>query len=428
MANLGRKGDYFVARFRYQGKEFKKSLRTTNPTDARAAMHSVEQVLHRLATGQIQIPPGVDPGDFILSGGTLQAARRSRAPSLNTLVQDYLASQAHKAASTVYTEGVHLRNLLRHFGDRSQRSVDQMVHRDLEQFLQARLKKRSAATVHKERSTIVQFFDWAVANGVLALSPATRLSSIKGDVERPPFRTVSQIETILARGGLSTTEDLDLWECLYLNPVEIAALLGLVRERAKADFTHLLHVIPAYTGMRRGEVLRLRWTDIEFDEGHIVARSRKQSRQVAETIRRIDLHPELERELRSWQSRRPRGQFVVGPADDIEPLGPRASYRAFWQPMRGTTWCLDSSRNWFKIGFHTYRHSFASNLAAGGVDQRIIDEWMGHQTEAMRKRYRHLFPKARRAAIESFSLAGTADLAIEVSTVEPGQPAREAEK
>jgi integrase len=57
------------------------------------------------------------------------------------------------------------------------------------------------------------------------------------------------------------------------------------------------------------------------------------------------------------------------------------------------------------VGFHTYRHSFASNLAAAGVDQRIIDEFMGHTTEAMRKRYRHLFPKDRRSAMASFSLA-----------------------
>jgi hypothetical protein len=35
----------------------------------------------------------------------------------------------------------------------------------------------------------------------------------------------------------------------------------------------------------------------------------------------------------------------------------------------------------------------------------VIDEFMGHQTEAMRKRYRHLFSKDRRSAIESFSLA-----------------------
>ena len=62
---------------------------------------------------------------------------------------------------------------------------------------------------------------------------------------------------------------------------------------------------------------------------------------------------------------------------------------------------LDGSR-WEKIkGFHVFRHSFASNLAAAGVDQRIIDEWMGHQTEEMRKRYRHLFPDQQREAIES---------------------------
>jgi len=76
--------------------------------------------------------------------------------------------------------------------------------------------------------------------------------------------------------------------------------------------------------------------------------------------------------------------------------------------MRGTTWCLTSKKNRFKVGFHTYRHSFASNLAARGVDQRIIDEWIRHQTEAMRKRYRHLFPQDRRMAIESFSLSAEA--------------------
>ena len=51
-------------------------------------------------------------------------------------------------------------------------------------------------------------------------------------------------------------------------------------------------------------------------------------------------------------------------------------------------------------GWHTFRHSFASNLARAGVDQRIIDSWMGHHTE-IRLRYQHLFPDRRRSAIES---------------------------
>ena len=33
------------------------------------------------------------------------------------------------------------------------------------------------------------------------------------------------------------------------------------------------------------------------------------------------------------------------------------------------------------------------------IDQRIIDEWTGHQTEEMRKRYRHLFPHQQQTAI-----------------------------
>ena len=52
------------------------------------------------------------------------------------------------------------------------------------------------------------------------------------------------------------------------------------------------------------------------------------------------------------------------------------------------------------IRFHTFRHSFASNLAARGVDQRMIDRFMGHQTEAMRQRYQHLFPGDQQEAIE----------------------------
>ena len=69
MANLGRKGDLFVARFRYQGKEYKKSLKTTRLADAQAAMHGIERAIHGLTTGLLQVPPGVDPGDFIVSGG-----------------------------------------------------------------------------------------------------------------------------------------------------------------------------------------------------------------------------------------------------------------------------------------------------------------------------------------------------------------------
>jgi integrase len=73
-----------------------------------------------------------------------------------------------------------------------------------------------------------------------------------------------------------------------------------------------------------------------------------------------------------------------------------------------TVWKLDSQFHdalhgtpWEKLsGWHVFRHSFASNCAVKGVDQRMIDEWMGHQTEEMRRRYRHLFPHHQQAAMK----------------------------
>jgi integrase len=50
-------------------------------------------------------------------------------------------------------------------------------------------------------------------------------------------------------------------------------------------------------------------------------------------------------------------------------------------------------------GWHLLRHSFISACASKGIDQRLIDEWTGHNTEEQRRRYRHLYPSTQQAAI-----------------------------
>jgi integrase len=410
MANLGQKDSIFHVRFRFQGREYKKSLKTRDKADAEAAKRSVEQTIHRLLTGLIALPTGVDVGDFILSGGTLlksiEPIETRNLPTTQLLIEEYVKSQQNVLADSYhYSQAMHLRHLGKHVGDAANAPCDRITYRDLDRFLKARLADRHPNTAARERITLMQFYKWAVSQGYLSVSPAAALPPIKGGEDRPPFRTVAEIERIIERGGLSQEETLDLWECLYLSPEEIATLLTTVRSNAHEDLSFMLHAIPAYTGVRRGEMLRLRWLEVDLENDFLCARSRKQSRRKTETVRRIDLHPELKQELIVWRQRHPKGQFVICETDTLEPIRKDRANRLFWQPMRGTEWCLDSKRNWFKVGFHSYRHSFASNLAARGVDQRIIDEWMGHQTESMRRRYRHLFPSNRRSAIESFSLA-----------------------
>lgn len=411
MANLGKKNDVYLARFRYQGREYKKSLKTSDRKAADGAMHRVEDALHRLTINTLTVPDGVDPGDFIVSGGTLAANAQPVpprvVPTLDVAIQEFQDNLGHLAESNRYTIGVHLRNLKKKLAGRVNEPVDRIEYRDLEDFVQARLKERSHTTVSKERETVAKFFEWTMARGYLTTSPAANLTKVKPDGDLPAFRTVNEIEAIIARGGLTRAAEWALWDAVFLNPKEIAGVLALVRERSEADISFLLHTVPAYSGMRRGELLRLRWVDIEFDQDSLTTRSRKQSRQKVETTRRIDLHPELKAILLDWQRKRPRGQYVVSHEKSLEPLTPREANSRFWQPLRGTRWTLCGHKSRFIITYHVYRHSFCSNLAAAGVDQRVIDQFMGHTTESMRRRYRHLFPKNRQSAMMSFSLAAS---------------------
>jgi integrase len=76
------------------------------------------------------------------------------------------------------------------------------------------------------------------------------------------------------------------------------------------------------------------------------------------------------------------------------PLTKSEATHYFKQALAGSKWEVVR-------GFHVFRHSVASNAAAAGVRQEVIDAWLGHQTAEMRRRYRHLFPKEKKDAINA---------------------------
>ena len=400
MATLRLRGDTYHVAFRYGGRRYERSTKTNDADAANYALHEIERVLYRLQTGQERIPEFADTAAYIVSGGTITTNASSSTYVLKKAIEEYLASQRNMiAASYLASQKTHLGHLQRFLNDPSI-ACDKISSRQLDAYLEQRLAMREPDTVIRERNTMRQFFAWLVRQKYISSSPAVQMRVIKGNSDLPPFHTVDEIERIIQRGGLSTKEVAELWKCLYLSVENIFDLFTAVRNNAKYEESFILHAIPAYTGMRRGEILRLRWLDIDLEEMYLIARSLKQSRSKRETIRKIDIHPELKQVILAWRDQRPQGQFVICDAATLQPLDKNKANRCFWQPMRRTAWCLDSKKNRFKVGFHTYRHSFISNLAAVGVDQRIIDEFAGHTTEAMRKRYRHLFPSNRRSAIE----------------------------
>src|SRR5260370_42015654 len=142
MANLGMKNGISARRFRYVGKEYKRSLKTADRDDADAALVEVQRAIHRLTVGILQVPEGVDAGGFILSGGTLATkhARPKVGPTLDEVAKEFQGNLAHLAESNRYTIGVHLRNLAKKLGKKAQGPIDRLERRDLEAFLQARLQ------------------------------------------------------------------------------------------------------------------------------------------------------------------------------------------------------------------------------------------------------------------------------------------------
>lgn len=309
MPHLSQKNGVFLGRFTFRGREFKKSLKTRSRADAQAAVGIVGTTPHRLTVGLLHVPPGMDAGDFIVSGDTLTpaAAPPVDEPTLRRAVGVYLDTLHHLAPSNRVTTGGHLRNFLAWFAGRADRPVSAVRGAHLDDFVDARLRMRAGTTVAKERATLIAFFRWCVTREYLAASPAVGLKRVKGTGDDTPFMTRDQIRAVIARGGLTPEREWALWDNLFLAPAEIAEVLALVRRRAARQVSFLCHAIPAYTGMRRGEVLRLTWGDVNFEADTVTARSRKQSMSQTESVRHIDLHPELKAVLLDWRAARGRG-------------------------------------------------------------------------------------------------------------------------
>jgi site-specific recombinase XerD len=112
------------------------------------------------------------------------------------------------------------------------------------------------------------------------------------------------------------------------------------------------------------------------------------------------MSPVLRRVLKAWLCEHAGGQFLF--CDQIIANGSSvpiaitrdAVHDHFKRTLSGSKW--STMRGW-----HCLRHSFASNCAAKGIDQRVINAWMGHagHGSAIERRYRHLIPNQEQLAI-----------------------------
>ncbi len=403
-------GQYHIA-FRFGNQKFKRSLRTTDRKDAEAAKSRVDENIRLVERGRLTLPDDADVAAFLISDGKLKnrvvVAKQLTIRELFSRYQSELPSAAMEQNSRS-TVKVHLRHIERLLG--RSLPLHEVTSQTLQAYVQSRSVERglrgstvSPTTIRKEMTTFKSVWNWGNAQGaVTGQFPSRDLKYPKG-TDKPPFQTWQQIERRISRGGLSENEILDLWDCLYLRTDEIGEVLGRIKQTARHGFIYPMIQTAAHTGARRSELIRARIDDFDLVADTLHVREKKRVRGRI-TMRVVPISKPLGNTLKNWFSNHPGGQsaFCIEPSvsqnrthsEVPQELTVGEADHHFNQPLHGSKWTR-------LRGWHVFRHSFASNCAAQGVDQRMINEWMGHQTDAMVKRYRHLFPDQQQPAVNS---------------------------
>jgi integrase len=165
----------------------------------------------------------------------------------------------------------------------------------------------------------------------------------------------------------------------YLDRREIDALLAGVPDDSLGRVELPLYLTALMCGLRQGELLALRWCDVDwtakvirvrrnYTRGHFgTPKSRRSSRAVPMPDRVAD-------ELRQLR----HGSQYTADADLV-----------FCHPETGKPYDSSKLRKRFKdalsragvrpVRFHDLRHTFGTRMAAAGAPLRFIQEWMGHR-------------------------------------------------
>jgi integrase len=232
----------------------------------------------------------------------------------------------------------------------------------------------------------------------------THLNKLYGDLRtagRAP-KTIRNIHGVLSKA----LADAERWGLVGRNAARLADVPAVARPKLRVwspeqtraflaavanDRLFAAWLLAATTGMRRGELLGLRWEDIDLDNGVVrIARVRAGNQVVAgepktaRGRRTLALDPTTVAALRQHRKRQTEERLAAGPhyAD---------SGLAFTMPG-GTPIHPNRFSLWFRrhvqaaglpaIRLHDMRHSYATAGLAAGVPPKVISERLGHATVA----------------------------------------------
>jgi integrase len=255
------------------------------------------------------------------------------------------------------------RHLAPFFGDRP---MDRLQATEVERYLHAKRDAGlSAKTVRNHLNFLHGIFAFSIRRGWATANPVAL-------VERP-------------RAHRSAHRRIR-----FLQPEELEAVLRAVPADELGAIERPLYLTAVMTGLRQGELLALRWNDVDRTASRV---------RVAESYTRGAFD--------SPKSHRGRS---VPMADRLAAELERHFQRSYWRgdqdlvfahPATGNVLDASKLRKRFRtalaraapdLTFHELRHTFGTQMAAAGAPLRAVQEWMGHADASTTEIYAHYAP------------------------------------
>ncbi|MEB1807926.1 MAG: site-specific integrase [Bacillaceae bacterium] len=253
---------------------------------------------------------------------------------------------------------------------------------DLNEFYASKLEEgKSKKTVKDMHHILSKAFSKAVEQGLLKENPA-----LKATAPKPNNKAV------------------DPWRY-----EEVIKFL----EGTKGKENHTLYLTEINTGMRRGEILALRWNDIDFDNRTIsISRNLAYTKskglfvkvpKTKASMRTIDVSDTLVEVLQLHKEKQEKWKERLGTGYQDKNLlfpntlgnfkNPRNLIREFYKDLK------DAQVR--PITFHDMRHTHATLLLINGENPKLVQQRLGHEdVEITLRIYSHILPSMQRDAVD----------------------------
>jgi integrase len=191
----------------------------------------------------------------------------------------------------------------------------------------------------------------------------------------------------------------------YLKPDELARLTAALAADQNQDTADIFR-LALLTGARRGELLAMRWDDLDLGGG---TWSKPPSSTKQNKPHEVPLSAPARTLLATRLAKRDDASLWVFPRRDGKH---RSDLKYVWKRV-----CSRAGIAGLRI--HDLRHSFASGLVSGGASLPLVGSLLGHSTPGTTLRYAHLYRDVQREAVERLGAIISSEASAEVVPLKP---------